>query len=359
MPQITVNTDDLLKGSQSLESASLNLSGLADRLSRIPGSVNETGFEGQFAPKIRELVSASQATASSQINQLRDLSHELSTRANDMIAVTQSTSQKMSNLGAFFAEIWNKSPLMWLLGEIGQLPKETLFSYMLLGFINPGVAMGALVLTPIIKGVGQILFWRGKVYKGNPIFTSTPVSSGSTNIKPVISVSLSQNGDWSTDEMGKGTGDTLGINNNLPESAPGHYGYGCLVTTIAMVGRYYNVDITPRDVNNWLRENNGYVKDSSYLDWLKAQDYLNSVVIKSSGNTFIDTGNNIQLINSNLISGKPVILHIPSKANPHDGHWVLGIPSKQNTMDQISVYDPWTGQQRSISTGLITESKAY
>lgn len=64
---------------------------------------------------------------------------------------------------------------------------------------------------------------------------------------------------WSSDIMGQpgNCGATLG-------SA------GCAVTSTAMVFKYYGVQTDPKDLNNWLRENNGY--SSCLIKWSKAAE---------------------------------------------------------------------------------------
>jgi hypothetical protein len=53
--------------------------------------------------------------------------------------------------------------------------------------------------------------------------------------------------------------------------------YGCAMTSIAMVLKYYGVDTDPGKLNAWLNENNGYAS-GGYLYWDKPAEYSNEKV---------------------------------------------------------------------------------
>lgn len=153
------------------------------------------------------------------------------------------------------------------------------------------------------------------------------VISGDVN-KPAIPIGLDQDDpDWGDEVMGD-NGCTIKT-------------HGCLITSIAMIARSYGVDVTPADVNAYMRSHGGYLKGTSNMYWGSAEKYLESVIGKDFTNTSI-VGSNLT---NTLNSGNPVLLHV--KGNTADGHWVLstGIDSEGNYL----VYDSGTGIQSTYS----------
>lgn len=146
--------------------------------------------------------------------------------------------------------------------------------------------------------------------------------------KPVIPIGLDQDDPrWGNEVMGD-NGCTLKT-------------HGCLVTSIAMIARSYGVDVTPADVNAYLKSHGGYVKGTSLMNFNVAKDYLESVIGKDFTYKSI-VGSDLT---NTLNSGTPVLLHV--KGNTTDGHWVLatGIDSKGN----YTVYESGTGKQSTYS----------
>lgn len=98
---------------------------------------------------------------------------------------------------------------------------------------------------------------------------------------------------------------------------------GCLITTIAMVARKYGANVTPRDINEYLRNNNGYTAGTSYLNRNpnKAVEFLE----KETGLNFEYQEINTKQLNQNLLDDKPAIMHVINRSNKKDpdGHWVL------------------------------------
>ena len=145
---------------------------------------------------------------------------------------------------------------------------------------------------------------------------------------------------WAKDPMGPGG--TIGL-------------YGCTITSIAMIARYYGTDVTTQDINNWLREHGGYT-DGSNLVWGKADEYLREVLGRDGSLQGVAATSDA--IDGQLTAGNPVILHIPSKENPKDGHWVLAVPPPKND-GTFTAYDPLTGTTTAIDIGRVTEAKSY
>lgn len=156
--------------------------------------------------------------------------------------------------------------------------------------------------------------------------------------KPVIPIGLDQDDPrWGNEVMGD-NGCTLKT-------------HGCLVTSIAMIARSQGVDVTPADVNAFLKSHGGYVKGTSYMDFNVAKEYLESVLNKDLIYKDI-VGSDIT---NTLNSGTPVLLHV--KGNTADGHWVLatGIDSKGNYL----VFDSGTGKQSTYSPSQLHEQNNH
>ncbi len=148
----------------------------------------------------------------------------------------------------------------------------------------------------------------------------------------------------------------IGLNQNNYTDVMGDNGMtikqvGCLITDVAMIGRFLGKDISTVDVNTYLRDHGGYAPNSSNLYWGKAADYLNSIAGTHGSFTDVSTAN----VNDALSSGNPVIIHIPSTTS--DGHWVLAVPGGDGS--SIVAYDPFTGKQTTVSPDVILGAKAF
>ena len=121
---------------------------------------------------------------------------------------------------------------------------------------------------------------------------------------------------------------------------------GCLITCVAMIGRIQGQDVTPKDINDYLKKNKGYSDGTSYLKWDKATDYLESVTEKPVSYELVSTSNVEKMVKD----GNPVIIHVKVNQfnnNNGDGHWVLA-----NGMDgngNYIVYESGTGKQSTYS----------
>jgi len=105
---------------------------------------------------------------------------------------------------------------------------------------------------------------------------------------------------------------------------------GCAVTCVAMVLNYYGVhaiefsfndyylnDANPKDLNKWLKENNGYIND--WIKWSKVEEYSDA---KSRGVDLVRVSEprlpikDIEVIKDEINAGYPVIVDV-------GGHWVV------------------------------------
>jgi hypothetical protein len=155
-----------------------------------------------------------------------------------------------------------------------------------------------------------------------------------TTIQPVEPVGLSQDdAAWANETM-KHPQHTLRYQ-------------GCLVTSVAMIARLHGADVTPSDVNQYMKANGGYVNaedgtPGSYMGWGSAEKYLESAV----GVDFSWQGVTSTNLASTLQSGQPVIIHVESSYSD-DGHWVVatGVDSNGN----FTTYDAADGSQKTFT----------
>lgn len=112
---------------------------------------------------------------------------------------------------------------------------------------------------------------------------------------------------------------------------------GCLITSIAMIARINGADVTPSDVNNYMKSHNGYVENTSNMKLDSAKEFLESVLGKDFSYSWVGNSQ----VNERINSGYPVLIHV--KGNTADGHWVLatGVDSAGNYV----VYESSTGKQ--------------
>jgi len=156
--------------------------------------------------------------------------------------------------------------------------------------------------------------------------------------KPAIPIGLDQDDPrWGNEVMGD-NGCTLKT-------------HGCLVTSIAMIARSQGVDVTPADVNAYLKSHSGYVEGTSLMKFDVAEKYLESVIGKDFTYKNIAGSD----LTNTLNSGTPVLLHV--KGNTTDGHWVLatGVDSAGNYL----VFESGTGKQSTYSHSQLHEQNNH
>ena len=99
-------------------------------------------------------------------------------------------------------------------------------------------------------------------------------------------------------------GDARWMNDRLADT-PGSLGAeGCAVSSAAMVLSHYGMDLEPRRLNRFLRENNGY-EGRGWLRWESAAEFTPGLVEKA----YEDLPSHA-LIDWNLLRGNPVIIRI-------------------------------------------------
>ena len=140
--------------------------------------------------------------------------------------------------------------------------------------------------------------------------------------------------------------DLLGFNT---DSKYNMYNYGCLVTSMAMVCKYYGKDVNPSDINKKLKEKQGFVSGGLYV-WGSL-----SKVFSDISESKIDTPsalNDGQLneIKGAMDSGYPVVFQLDynPKTVANDTHYVVGIGYDSSDINNFTIADAIDGKIKSI-----------
>jgi len=117
--------------------------------------------------------------------------------------------------------------------------------------------------------------------------------------------------------------------NKIGNSSYNIFNVGCLVTSVAMVHKYYGYDVTPAKVASW---NDKFFYGSMYIPWPAP-----------SGRKY--TPISISSIDSELAKGNPVIVGLYAN-NSAGTHFVVLI---KDTGKDWKMYDPWEGPDLDFS----------
>jgi Peptidase_C39 like family len=119
-----------------------------------------------------------------------------------------------------------------------------------------------------------------------------------------LSVPIYKQGDsrWSEDKLGT---TSLTIKD-----------YGCAITCIAMVFKYYGIQTDPKDLNIWLKQNDGYDSDGKVY-WSKATGKSRGIIRYPGVYDYNNITADLNKINSELDSGSPVIAEVRLFGSEH------------------------------------------
>lgn len=178
----------------------------------------------------------------------------------------------------------------------------------------------------------------------------TPAPAGRKNKLPSIDQIRLNMGDkrWKNIDMNNKTGEDIGA-------------YGCLLTVLAMICRANGIDMDPSRIDAWNDVHKGYSQNGSYMSISAQERFLTETLGRNIDQSPIYARNSTQdglpNIRKQLETGVPVVLHIDSKINPKDGHFVLavGVDSKGNYI----CADPNGGKRVIISKGEIRDARVY
>lgn len=143
--------------------------------------------------------------------------------------------------------------------------------------------------------------------------------------------------------------ETLG--NNPQGTSYNLYNYGCLITCLAMVLEYYGKEETPRDMNEDLKDGNGFWGNTGLYNWGSLQRIFRQVTAEKHVTTAsLLTDKQMQDIKSALDTGYPVMLQIDvnPKTVEMDMHFVLAIAYNPDNENDFTIADPLGGKERSL-----------
>lgn len=138
----------------------------------------------------------------------------------------------------------------------------------------------------------------------------------------------------------------LGFNTVYPYNI---YNYGCLITCIAMVCKYYGKEDTPSTINKKLKDKNKFVSGGLYV-WGGIQSVYTSIKEKKTDTPSPLTDTQINEIKASLDKGYPVMAMVDY--NPDDVdidmHYVLIIGYNPDDENDFTIADPLGGQVVSL-----------
>lgn len=141
---------------------------------------------------------------------------------------------------------------------------------------------------------------------------------------------LSQRGEyWSNDQLGTCSPETIGS-------------HGCAITCTSMVLGFYGNSLNPRQMNNWLNQNNGY-SGGCLVKWSTVAGYANNVNWIGSYN-YQTIPADLNKIKDELDAGYPVIAEVRLSGYQH----FVVITGYSGTTYYIN--DPWYGDSSTINS---------
>lgn len=109
---------------------------------------------------------------------------------------------------------------------------------------------------------------------------------------------------------------------------------GCALTSLSMLLKYNDIDTDPEDLNNWLKQNNGFEGKES-IRWSRVNQKSNGKLTYVQSTNFNGIAD-IRKIKLEIDSGNPVIAKMNYK---NTNHFVLICGYEDNT---FFINDPWT-----------------
>lgn len=141
-----------------------------------------------------------------------------------------------------------------------------------------------------------------------------------------------------------GQKDTKWANQQLGTVAGTIGQYGCLLTCMSMLASYYGHNINPAEMDNWLKNNSGYVQGNLYRNDAFAREFpdcgYKDPIFCTNYTAPLDK------INAELKAGRPVVVMVDFDHDPNDGiqtHFVLIVGLNDDGVYIIN--DPWYGDQ--------------
>jgi hypothetical protein len=117
---------------------------------------------------------------------------------------------------------------------------------------------------------------------------------------------------------------------------------GCAITSIAMIFKYYGVQTDPGDMNNWLKQNNGYAS-GCLVYWSVATGRSGGTVQWAGQYDYTSIPADLNRINSELNAGYPVIAEVRLSSSQHF------VVITGYTGSTYYINDPWYGDESTIN----------
>lgn len=334
MAQIRVNPQDLIQKSTDLTTVTVRLRDLTDEIKTAAG--NAPLYDGQFAPIVSAIGWSAILVGKKRASNLTDYSSSLVKRASNFLEADRAG---LSGLGQGIMLDWlsvDSNLLLYLSLILG------VGISVVLRLLRLGVLFGQDGVIGLVTGG---ILPNGEGYDPSKVtgvdeetqFNTPEIIDGGAVSDSDFSYLLIDQTDYPKDVMNELTGETI-------------KGYGCLISCVAMVARYYGAtDATPRDVDDYIDQKGGYANNSktgepgSYFPgWDKATNYINGETDKN-----VKYMKNVPLseIDDHVKNNEPVVLHVKSSSS--DGHWVVAVGIDKD--GNYICLDPNGGVQRTIT----------
>lgn len=128
------------------------------------------------------------------------------------------------------------------------------------------------------------------------------------------------------------------------------YNYGCLLSCLAMIARYFGKETDPELLNEELKKKNGFVKGGGDYIWGSITKVFSNIQEVKVDTPSTLTDSQISEIKSALDSGLPVIFQIdynPNTVQP-EKHYVLIVNYNSGDENDFTIIDPLGGKERSL-----------
>ena len=142
----------------------------------------------------------------------------------------------------------------------------------------------------------------------------------------------------------------LGFNTQAPYNI---YNYGCLISCLAMICKYYGKDETPLSINDKLKKINGFVNGGNYVPDAIEKIYKDITETRVTTPAPL-TDFQMNEIRNALDNGFPVMVEIDynPKTVDNDMHFVLITDYNKNDENDFTIADPLGGTIKSLKSYL-------
>ena len=139
----------------------------------------------------------------------------------------------------------------------------------------------------------------------------------------------------------------LGFNSALPYNI---YNFGCLITCLAMILKYYGKDETPATINEKLKGVEGFPPGSGDYKWGFITKIFNDVSEKLVNTPDLLTDAQIAEIKTAIDNGFPVMIQLDynPKTVANETHYVVVTAYNPQDENDFTIADPLTGNEHSL-----------